>query len=189
MAQIKDGLYSNNSARISGDLSFTAWDAGATGDSVRGLAEFKTRMVRSGGSSSTGCRPKIFRSIRGRGRDHESLLPWGHQRPLAARADDPKRRRVWAVGELYHNGRLVTDSAMVHVMLLSRTRGKDFKLECYTCARNAVEELQLQITPAEGQPKLFAPGGALFVNWEKSTSEGEAQEGARVLSRSDPGGE
>lgn len=63
---------------------------------------------------------------------------------------------------------------MVHVMLLSRTRGRDFKLECYNRTSNPVEELQLQIAPREGKPKLAAPGGVLFVNWQKSSFENKA---------------
>src|SRR2546427_498498 len=69
------------------------------------------------------------------------------------------------------NGTLVTDNAMVHVMLLSRTRrDSDFALACWDCSRNKIEELQLQILPGPGEPKFEAPGGFLFVNWEKSSS-------------------
>jgi hypothetical protein len=31
-----------------------------------------------------------------------------------------------------------------------------------------MEELQLQVLPPPGEPKFDAPGGFLFVNWEKS---------------------
>ena len=56
---------------------------------------------------------------------------------------------LWAVGHLYKNGDLVTDNAMVHVMLLSRTRRDgDFALDCWDCSKNKIEELQLQILPA-----------------------------------------
>ena len=78
---------------------------------------------------------------------------------------------LWAVGHLYRDDKLVTDNAQVHVMLLSRTRrDKDFALACWDCSKNKIEELQLQITPAPGAPKFDAPGGFLFVNWERSTS-------------------
>jgi len=77
---------------------------------------------------------------------------------------------LWAFGHLYRNGTLVTDDAPVHVMLLSRTRRKgDFALDCWDCSKNKIEEVQLQVTPAPGLPKIEAPGGFLFVNWEKST--------------------
>ena len=49
-------------------------------------------------------------------------------------------------------------------------RTGDFALNCWDCSRNPIEELQLQITPPMGQPPFDAPGGFLFVNWEKSTS-------------------
>jgi hypothetical protein len=76
---------------------------------------------------------------------------------------------LWAVGHLYKNGALVTDNAMVHVMLLSRTRRDgDFALACWDCSKNAIDELQLQILPGPGEPKFDAPGGFLFVNWERS---------------------
>ena len=32
-----------------------------------------------------------------------------------------------------------------------------------------IDELQLQITPAAGEPKFDAPFRCLFVNWEKSS--------------------
>src|SRR6266568_3074785 len=66
---------------------------------------------------------------------------------------------------------LVSASAMVHVMLLARTRRDgDFALACWDCSKNKIEELQLQILPGPGEPKFDAPGGFLFVNWEKSGS-------------------
>ncbi len=77
---------------------------------------------------------------------------------------------LWAFAHLYRNDVLVTDNANVHVMLLSRTRRDgDFALECWDCSKNTIDELQLQITPASGEPKFDAPGGFLFVNWEKSS--------------------
>jgi hypothetical protein len=76
---------------------------------------------------------------------------------------------LWAFGHLYKNGTLVTDNANVHVMLLSHTRRvSNFALECWDCSKNPIDELQLQILPPAGEPKFDAPGGFLFVNWEKS---------------------
>jgi len=72
---------------------------------------------------------------------------------------------------LSRDGVAVTDNAMVHVMLLSRTRREsDFALACWNCSKNTIDELQLQILPGPGEPKLDAPGGFLFVNWERSRS-------------------
>src|SRR5207247_1758498 len=85
---------------------------------------------------------------------------------------------LWAFGHLYKNGALVTDNAMVHVMLLSRTRRDgDFALACWDCSKNKIEELQLQILPGPGEPKFHAPGGFLLVNWEKSSSAKPASGG------------
>ncbi len=65
----------------------------------------------------------------------------------------------------------MTDNALVHVMLLSRTRrAGDFALACWDCPKNPIEELQLQVLPGPGEPQFAAPGGFLFVNWEKSSS-------------------
>jgi hypothetical protein len=79
---------------------------------------------------------------------------------------------LWAYAHVYRNDSLVTDTAMVHVMLLSRTRrDSDFALQCWDCSKNPVEELQLQVTPSPGQPPFDAPGGFLFVNWERSRAK------------------
>ena len=84
---------------------------------------------------------------------------------------------LWAVGHLYRDDRLVTDNAQVHVMLLSRTRQPgNWALACWDCSRNPIEELQLQILPGPGEAKFDAPGGFLFVNWEKSSSTAPAQQ-------------
>jgi hypothetical protein len=77
---------------------------------------------------------------------------------------------LWAIGHLYRNGALVTDNAMVHVMQLSRTRRSgDFALACWDCSKNKIDELQLQVLPGPGESAFNAPGGFLFVNWEKSS--------------------
>ena len=67
---------------------------------------------------------------------------------------------------------------MVHVMQLSRTRRPgDFALACWDCSKNKVDELQLQVLPAPGEPKFDAPGGFLFVNWEPVPANRQAQPG------------
>jgi hypothetical protein len=61
---------------------------------------------------------------------------------------------------------------MVHIMLLSRTRRtSDWALDCWDCSDRPIEELQLQVTAAPGTPPFDAPGGFLFVNWEKSSGQ------------------
>ena len=77
---------------------------------------------------------------------------------------------MWVFGHLFRDDSLVTDNAMVHVMLLSHTRREgDWALDCWDCSRNKIDELQLQVLPGTGEPKFDTPGGFLFVNWETSS--------------------
>ncbi len=77
---------------------------------------------------------------------------------------------LWGYAHLDRDGVRVTDDAMVHIMLLSRTRRPgDWALDCWDCSARPIEELQLQVTAAPGAPPFEAPGGFLFVNWEKSS--------------------
>jgi hypothetical protein len=165
------GAYSNQVARISGSIAFSAVDRGAEGDSVSGTARF---------SAQDGAR---WRVVMDRVQTHD--IPFnprfggvimglyyhgasGVHTPLVPTINSAVA--LWAWAHLYRNDALVSDSAMVHVMLLSRTRRPgDFHLACWDCSRNPVEELQLQITPQPDHPPLEAPGGFLFVNWERST--------------------
>jgi hypothetical protein len=118
------GPYSNNVAKIAGNISLEAVDRGASGD--------HTPLV-----------PTIQSSV-----------------------------ALWAFAHLYKNDELVTNNAMVHVMLLSRTRRtSDWALDCWDCSDRPIEELQLQVTSAPNTPAFDAPGGFLFVNWEKSSGK------------------
>ena len=171
-SQVKDGPYSNNVSPIAGTFRFTAWDKGAVRDSVNGVAEFTTQ---------DGARWKLaLDRVQTKDVPHHprfggvilGLYYHGNtavHTPLVPTINSAVA--LWAVGHLYKNDALVTDNAMVHVMLLSRTRrASDFALDCWDCSRNKIEELQLQILPGPNEPKLDAPGGFLFVNWEKSSS-------------------
>ena len=171
-SQSQNGPYSNNVVPISGNFSVTAWDKGPVRDSVDGVAEFTTH---DGGrwklvldrvqTKDVPHHPKFGGVIRGL-YYHGAT---GVHTPLVPTINSAVA--MWAFGHLYRNGQLVTDTAFVHVMLLSRTRrDKDFALACWDCSKNPIEELQLQITAAPGAPKFDAPGGFLFVNWEKSRS-------------------
>ena len=171
-SQVKNGPYSNNVTAIAGTFTFTAWDKGAVRDSVEGVAEFATQ---DGGrwklvldrvqTKDVPHHPRFGGVIlglyyHGNTQVHTPLVPTINSAVA-----------LWAFGHLYKNGALVTDNAMVHVMLLSRTRRDgDFALACWDCSKNKIDELQLQILPGPGEPKLDAPGGFLFVNWEKSGS-------------------
>ena len=171
-SQVKNGPYSNNVTPISGAFTFTAWDKGAVRDSVDGIAEFTTQdgarwklVMDRVQTKDVPHHPRFGGVIMGLyyhgvTQVHTPLVPTINSAVA-----------LWAFGHLYKNGALVTDNAMVHVMLLSRTRRDgDFALACWDCSKNKIDELQLQILPGPGEPKFDTPGGFLFVNWEKSSS-------------------
>jgi plastocyanin len=168
--QESNGPYSNNVATTSGTFSFTAWDLGATRDSIDGVAEFATndgarwRLVLDRVQTKDMPHHPRFGGVimglyyHGMTTVHTPLVPTINSAVA-----------LWSIGHLYRNGTLVTDNAQVHVMLLSRTRRpSDFALSCWDCSKNKIEELQLQITSAKDEPAFDAPGGFLFLNWEKS---------------------
>jgi plastocyanin len=171
-SQIQNGPYSNNVVPISGAFTFSAWDKGAVRDSVDGVAEFTTHdgarwkvVLDRVQTKDVPHHPKFGGVIRGL-YYHGAT---GVHTPLVPTINSAVA--LWSIAHLYKNGERVTDNAYVHVMLLSRTRrDKDFTLACWDCSKNKIEELQLQITPAPGEPKFDAPGGFLFVNWEGSVS-------------------
>ena len=166
------GPYSNNVARIAGTLQVTAVDHGASGDTVSGVSEFITqdgarwRLVMDRVQTrDIPDNPRFGGVIMGLYYHGAS----GVHTPLVPTIQSSVA--LWAVAHLYRNDQLVTDDAMVHIMLLSRTRRPgDFALDCWDCSRRPIEEVQLQVTPAPGTPRFDAPGGFLFVNWEKSRS-------------------
>ncbi|HEV8481257.1 MAG TPA: hypothetical protein VGR66_10725 [Candidatus Eisenbacteria bacterium] len=175
------GPYSNNVAPVTGTIAIEATDRGATGDAVDGTAEFTTQdesrwklVMDRVQTRDIPFNPRFGGVImglyyHGASNVHTPLVPT-IQSSLA----------LWAYGRLYRNDVLVTDSAMVHVMLLSRTRREgDWALACWDCTHNPIEELQLQITPPPGRAPLEAPGGFLFLNWEKSTGKNIASEPGR----------
>jgi plastocyanin len=175
-SQVKNGPYSNNVVRSSGTFTFTAWDKGAVRDSVDGVAAFATQdgahwklVMDRVQTRDVPHHPRFGGVIMGLfyhgvTQVHTPLVPTINSAVA-----------LWAFGHLYKNDVLVTDNAMVHVMLLSRTRRDgDFALACWDCSKNKIEELQLQILPAPGEPKFDTPGGFLFVNWEKSSSRNAA---------------
>lgn len=175
-SQSQNGPYSNNVAPISGTFTFSAWDKGAVRDSVDGTAEFTTRdgarwkvVLDRVQTKDVPHHPKFGGVIRGL-YYHGAT---GVHTPLVPTINSAVA--LWSIAHLYRNGERVTDNAYVHVMLLSRTRrDKDFALACWDCSKNKIEELQLQITPAPGEPKFDAPGGFLFVNWERSAASPSA---------------
>jgi plastocyanin len=175
-SQSLNGPYSNNVAPIAGTFAFSAWDKGAIRDSVDGTAEFTTQdgarwkvVLDRVQTKDVPHHPKFGGVIRGL-YYHGAT---GVHTPLVPTINSAVA--LWSIAHLYRNGERVTDNAYVHVMLLSRTRrDKDYALACWDCSKNRIEELQLQITPAPGEPKFDAPGGFLFVNWERSSSRPKA---------------
>jgi hypothetical protein len=170
-AQAQSGPYSNNIARVSGTFSLSAWDQGTGRDSVAGVAEFTTQdaarwklVMDRVQTKDVPHHPRFGGVIKGLYYHGVTTV----HTPLVPTINSAAA--VWSVGHLYRKGTLVSDNAQVHVMLLSRTRREgDFALDCWDCSRNTVDELQLQVTPAKGEPPFEAPGGFLFVNWEKSS--------------------
>ena len=171
-SQIQNGPYSNNVVPISGTFTFSAWDLGAIRDSVDGVAEFTTQdgarwkvVLDRVQTKDVPHHPKFGGVIRGL-YYHGAT---GVHTPLVPTINSAVA--LWSIAHLYKNGERVTDSAYVHVMLLSHTRrDTDYALACWDCSKNKIDELQLQITPAPGAPKFDARGGFLFVNWERSRS-------------------
>jgi len=167
------GPYSNTVAKTSGDISVVAIDRGASGDSVSGVADFTSQdgarwkvVVDRVQTKDIPFNPRFGGVImglfyHGASGVHTPLVPT-IQSSLA----------LWAFAHLYKNDQLVTDNAMVHIMLLSRTRRtSDWALDCWDCTDRPIEELQLQVTPAPNTPPFDAPGGFLFVNWEQSSGQ------------------
>lgn len=178
------GPYSNNVAAIQGEIALSAFDRGAHGDSVSGEAAFtgrdgkRWRVVLDGvQTQDIPFNPRFGGVImglyyHGASNVHTPLVPT-IQSSLA----------LWAFAHVYEDSRLVADHAMVHIMLLSRTRRPgDWALDCWDCSDHPVEELQLQVTPAPGAQPFDSPGGFLFVNWEKSVGTPVATVGRRAES-------
>jgi len=167
------GPYSNNVARVDGAIELVAIDRGASGDSVSGVATFTTQ---------DGARWKVAmdrvqtRDIPDNPRFGGVIMGLyyhgasGVHTPLVPTIQS--QVALWAYAHVWRDDQLVTDGALVHVMLLSRTRRDgDYALACWDCSRNPVEELQLQVTAPPGTPPFQSPGGFLFVNWEKSAEQ------------------
>jgi hypothetical protein len=167
------GPYSNNVARVDGAIELVAIDRGASGDSVSGVATFTTQ---------DGARWKVAmdrvqtRDIPDNPRFGGVIMGLfyhgasGVHTPLVPTIQ--AQVALWAYAHVWRDDQLVTDGALVHVMLLSRTRRDgDYSLACWDCSRNPIEELQLQVTAPPGTTPFQAPGGFLFVNWEKSSEQ------------------
>ena len=172
-SQIQNGPYSNNVAPISGTFTFSAWDKGAIRDSVDGIAEFTTQdgarwkvVLDRVQTKDVPHHPEIRR------RDPRALLPRRHRRTHAARADDQQRR-----GAVVHrppvperragDGQRVRprDAALAHPAGHATTPWR-----AGTAPRTRSTSCSSRSPRLPAQPKFDAPGGFLFVNWERSRS-------------------
>lgn len=171
-SQAENGPYSDNVVPARGTFTLRAWDFGPVKDSVDGVAQITTRdgvrwkvVLDRVQTKDVPHHPKFGGVImglyyHGATQVHTPLVPTINSAVA-----------LWSVAHLYRNGELVSDNALVHVMLLSRTRRPgDWKLACWDCSKKPIEELQLQVTQGPGEPPIDAPGGFLFVNWEKSSN-------------------
>src|SRR4030095_12140965 len=122
-SQVKDAPYPNTVPPIAGTSTLTAGNKGAVRDSVDGVAEFTTQdgarwklALDRVQTKDVPHHPRFGGVIlglyyHGNTAVHTPLVPTSNSAVA-----------LWAVGHLYRNDALVTDNAMVHVMLLSRTR-------------------------------------------------------------------
>src|SRR5260221_8836108 len=150
------GPSSNKDANSAGIISLLAIDRGASGDSVSGVARFTTQdgarwkvIMDRVQTKDIPFNPRFGGVImglfyHGASGVHTPLVPT-IQSSLA----------LWAFAHLYKNEQLVSDNAMVHVMLLSRTRRTtDWALDCWDCSDRPIEELQLQVTSPPNSPPI-----------------------------------
>jgi hypothetical protein len=165
----RNGPFSDKVAQVGGTLTATFWDRGASGDSVSGVAEFKSQdgaswrvvLNRVAAQDLSPMEP----TFGGVARDLGYHGATGIHVPLV-----PTVRSAvsyWGMAEVYRNGQLVTDQAPAHVMMTSDTRGDNFAYKCWDCTRNPIEQLHLMLPPPPGKPYQVA-GGVLHVMWEKS---------------------
>jgi hypothetical protein len=146
-SQVKNGPYSNNVTPIAGTFTFTAWDLGAVRDSVDGTAEFTTKdgahwkLVLDRVQTKDVLHHPRFGGVilglyyHGNTAVHTPLVPTINSAVA-----------LWAFGHLSRDGAVVTDNAMVHVMLLSRTRREgDFALQCWDCSKNKIEARRVPV--------------------------------------------
>jgi hypothetical protein len=162
----RNGPFSDKVAEVSGTFTATYWDRAASGDSVAGVAEFRSQDGAS------------WRVVLNRvaAQDLSPMEPTfgGVATDLGYHGSTgvhallvPTVRSVvsyWGMAEVYRNGELV------HTMLTSDTRGDDFAYQCWDCTKQPIEQFHLMLPPPEGKP-YQVPGGVLHVMWEQSRFE------------------
>jgi hypothetical protein len=168
-----NGPFSDKVAVVSGQFRGSFWDRGTSGDSVAALATFTSQdgaswrvVIDRVASEDEGPMDPHWGGV---GTDVTYHGSTGLGVPLVPIV----RSQVsyYGMAHLYRNGLLIDDSAPVHVMLTSQTRGKargsDYAYTCWNCTRNRVEQLHLMLMPPTG--KMYpVPGGILHVMWQRS---------------------
>lgn len=165
-----NGPFSDTVAQIDGDFAVTFWDRGAAGDSVAGVAEFKSQdgaewrivLDRVAAEDISPMEP----TFGGVGTDLGYHGSTGIHAPLVPTVRSAVSH--WGMAQVFRNGTLISDAAPVHVMMTSDTRGDDFAYKCWNCTANPIEQLHLML-PAAAGTMYEVPGGVLHVMWEQST--------------------
>lgn len=170
----RNGPFSDKVAVISGTLSATYWDRGASGDSVAGTAEFRTSDGASWRVVLKAVAPEDANPMEPHFGGVATDLTYHGSTGLHAPFVPTVRSAVslWGMADVHRNGQLVAENAPVHTMLTSDTRGDDFAYKCWDCTREPIEQFHLMLMPAGGKP-YEVPGGVLHVMWEKSTFSDE----------------
>jgi hypothetical protein len=164
----ENGPFSDRVAEITGTFTMTFWDRGASGDSVDGVAQFRSQdganwrvVLNRVAPEDAGPMEPHFGGVATDITYHGST---GVHVPLV-----PTVRSVasyWGMAEVYRNDQLVARDAPAHVMMTSATRGPDFAYKCWNCTANPIEQLHLMLPPGEAPYEI--PGGVIHVMWEKS---------------------
>ena len=171
MAQM--GPFSNNAKAIHGSFRLDATDAGATGDKVYAVAEFR---------GPDGARWKVITDRLAT--QDEPMLPhfggvvlnWishgstGMNVPLVPTVRDAVA--LWGLSKVWKDGKLLTSAQPTHIMVTSRTRGdasQGFAYQCWNCTQRPMGEVHVMLMAQNGMGvELPSPGGFVHVMWEQS---------------------
>lgn len=165
------GPFSNNVVPIGGEFRATLVDRGPSGDQASGTATFTTRdgtqwrvVIKDAKPAEHPSDPMhthwggvaTFQPLHGASGHHTPLVP------------TTNAIAMWGTADVYRNGELAKQSAPVHVMLTTDTRGDDFRYQCYQCQDRPMRQLHMLLAPGQGVEPYQAPGGFLHVMWEDS---------------------
>ena len=156
-SRVNIGPYANHVIPISGAFTFTAWHKGAVRDSLDGVAEWLTRDGARWRLALDHVQTKAVPHYPRFGGVILGLHFHGNTAVHAPLVPINSGVALRTCGQLYKNRALVTDNALVHVMLLSGTRrDRGFVLACWECSRKKIGELRLRILPGLGESRFDA---------------------------------